>query len=353
MNTKILLVIAITLCISCKKEKQNVIPTAKTLEIKGGDMSYLPEIRQSGVVFKNADNLPEDMLVTLKNSGANVVRLRLFKDPAEPNSGYNTVKFLAAEIKNRGMKLMLSVHYSDDWADPSKQTKPNAWKSLTFAQLQDSVYAYTYKVVEDMAPDYIQIGNEINNGLLWPDGNLLNLQQMKWLLQKGISAVRDARPDTKIILHYADYEGAASFFAGIAGLDYDIIGLSYYPLWHGKNLTTLQQALTDISTAQRKPIFIAETSYPFTLGWNDWTNNVIGDTSQILTAYPATPTGQKDYLNKIKQITLDVPKAIGFCYWGAEWASVRGPQASNGSTWENQAFWDFDNKSLPVLEVYK
>lgn len=340
--------------ISCSGSDENtpVTPT-KTLEIKGADLSFLPEVRSSGIAVYNAQNQAEDMLTTLKNAGVNTIRLRLWKNPSTSTSNFLTVKTLTKEIQSKGMKVLLTVHYSDSWADPSQQTKPTEWNSLTFIQLQDAVYNYTKQIITEINPDYIQIGNEINNGFLWNEGNISNFSQFKTLLQKGISAVRETNSKTKIILQFAGHEDANSFFSKISNLDYDIIGLSYYPMWHGKSLTDLQQNLTTISNTQNKPIFIAETSYPFTLNWNDYTNNIIGLNSQILPEFPATETGQKDYLNKIKSIVTAVPKGIGFCYWGTEWISYKGATATNGSPYENQAFWDFNYKALPVLEVYK
>jgi arabinogalactan endo-1,4-beta-galactosidase len=263
------------------------------------------------------------------------------------------VKNLSEEIKGLGLKVILTVHYSDSWADPAKQTKPAQWQGIPFNQLLDSVYVYTKKIISEIDPDYIQIGNEINSGLLWPDGNISNISQMKQILQKGITAVRETNTSTKIIIHYAGIENADWFFSNISELDYDLIGVSYYPIWHGKNLDSLKQILTSISNNQNKSVFIAETSYPFTLGWNDWTHNIVGLESQLLPQFPATPSGQKEFLLKIKEIISEVPKGIGFCYWGAEWVSYKGSTATDGSSWENQAFWDFENKSLPVLEVYK
>lgn len=353
-NKYCIFLLAVTVFVSCSKEAETeLIISEKVLEIKGADLSFLPEIRQSGVVLKNAANQPEDMLLTLKNSGVNVIRLRLWKNPTEINSNFSSVKNLAKEIQNLGMKVLLSVHYSDTWADPGKQTKPVQWQGIPFNQLKDSVYLYTKKIVSQINPEYIQLGNEINPGFMWPEGHISKLAQFKELLQKGTSAVRETNSRTKIIIHYAGFENANQFYTSISNVDYDIIGLSYYPMWHGKNLETLKQNLITISNTHNKPIFIAETSYPFTLGWNDYTNNVIGLESQILPQFSATPKGQKDFLTAIKEIINDVPKGIGFCYWGGEWVSFKGNTASNGSSWENQAFWDFENKSLPVLDCFK
>jgi arabinogalactan endo-1,4-beta-galactosidase len=353
MRNLICLFLAVCTFFSCSKnEETSPVSNNKLLEIKGADMSFLPEIRRSGKVFYSQKGEAEDMLLTLKKAGVNVIRLRIWKKPSEAASNFETVKNLAKEIRGLGMKTLITVHYSDSWADPSQQSKPTEWKDLNFNQLKDSVYQYTRQIMSEISPDYIQVGNEINNGLLWPDGSLSNLSQMKTLLRAAITAVRDTKPTSKIIIHYAGISNAQWFFATLSDLDYDLIGISYYPMWHGKDLGLLQQTLVSLSETNNKSIFIAETSYPFTLSWNDWTNNLIGLDSQILPDFPPTPQGQKDFLLKIKQICQAVPKGIGFCYWGSEWVSYKGNQATDGSSWENQAFWDFENKALPIVEGY-
>jgi arabinogalactan endo-1,4-beta-galactosidase len=337
---------------ACNKPSA-VNTVVQPLALRGADMSYLPEVRASGQVFYNAAGQGQDMLLTLKNAGANLVRLRLWKDPASPTSGLPTVKALCDEVRGMGLKTMVTIHYSDTWADPGHQTLPAAWQSLGNSQLNDSLYAYTRQVVAALNPDYIQVGNEINNGFLWPNGNAANLAGMKALLQTAIRAVRDAAPATKIIIHYAGADGAPAFFANLADLDYDVIGISYYPQWHGKNIALIKQSLIGLSQSNRQSILLAETAYPFSLGWNDFTNNVLGLTSQILPDYPPTPQGQKDFLLQMKAMMAEVPKGLGFCYWGSEWVSYKGNTATNGSSWENQVFWDFGNRALPVLDAYR
>ena len=315
-------------------------------------MSFLQEVRASGKVFYNRAGVAEDMLQTLRGAGANTVRLKLWYDPATAEARFATVKALAAEVRAAGMKVLLTVHYSDTWADPAHQTKPQAWQSLGFEQLQDSVWAYTTAIMREIKPDYIQIGNEINDGFLWEEGRRANSEQFKTLLQKGIAAVRAYDADTKIILHFAGTVGAIDFFEEMRGLDYDLIGLSYYPLWHGRELSVLEQTLGDLGEAFDKPVFIAETSYPFSFGWNDWTNNIIGSQEQILPEFAATPDGQKAYFQKILSFSETVPNVVGACYWGAAWVSYKGDTATNGSTWENQALWDFEGRALPILEAF-
>jgi arabinogalactan endo-1,4-beta-galactosidase len=356
MNTfyKLFFLLSI-LSISCSKSPKVITPTppSKFLSIKSVDASFIPEIRLLGIVTKNQAGQPEDMLTTLKKEGVNTIRLRLWKDPVDAHSGFNEVKNFAQEIKSQGMKVWITVHYSDTWADPGAQQKPAAWSASSFTQLKDSVYAYTKKIIAEINPDYIQIGNEINAGFLWPEGNISNLTQMTDLLKQGIKAVRDQSPQTKIMLHYAGHENAVSFYAALSTLDYDIIGLSYYPLWHGKNLDQLQSNLNTLSSQFNKDIVIAETAYPFSFGWNDYTNNVIGLSSQILTEYPATVQGQKDFLTRMKTIVLNTPKGTGLCYWGAEFIAFKGNISTNCSPWENQALWDFNNQALPAISVFK
>ncbi len=341
------------LILSCNKQQILNSNTAINTIIKGVDASFIPEIRETNLVFYNTNNVKEDMLLTLKNAGVNTIRLRIWNNPTNTHSSLNEVKTFAAEVKKLGMKVWLTVHYSDTWADPGAQTKPANWSNLSLIQLNDSVYFFTKNIVEEINPDYIQIGNEINNGFLWPEGSTNNMNQTIALLKSGVKAVRETNSNSKIIIHHAGCNNTEWFFNQIKLVDYDIIGISYYPMWHGKSLDTLQMQLNSLNTNFNKPTIIAETSYPFTFGYNDWTNNIIGDSSQILPQFNATESGQKAYLQSILNISKLAKNCLGFCYWGAEYVSFKGNQANNGSSYENQAFWNFNNKALPVLEVFK
>lgn len=347
-----LLVTLSVILLACTKPAKETPPPDAAIEMNGVDMSLLPDLRQSGVVLYNANREPEAPLQTLKRAGVNTIRLRLWKNPVVSGSDFATVERLSRECKAMGFKILLTVHFSDTWADPGQQATPQQWQQLSFGQLADSVYAYTKFVMEQIAPEYIQIGNEINDGLLWPQGRRANLAQMKQLLNKAIQAVRTTNRNTKIMLHYAGFEDAVAFYTALTDLDYDLIGLSYYPLWHGKSIEALRQTLTTLYTRFGKKISIVETAYPFTLGWNDWTNNILGLDNQLITGIPASPEGQKIFLNQVASLAKAVPGCIGFCYWGGEWVSFRGSTATDGSPWENQALWDFSNTALPVWEVF-
>jgi arabinogalactan endo-1,4-beta-galactosidase len=338
---------------SCDKSEPIVPPVIVELPsyLKACDLSFLPEMRLDGVAFKNTEGQLEDPLETLKKQGMNAVRLRLWNG----QNGLNTlenVKTYSDEIKSKGLLTWITVHYSDTWADPGSQTKPASWSNASFEVLKDSIYEFTYKAVLKLKPDYIQIGNEINSGLLWPEGHSNNSFQMRALLAEGIRACRNASPATKIIIHYAGYQYASIFYAGLQNLNYDIIALSYYPIWHGKDMKDLENKMIDLKETYKKEVIIAETSYPFTFDWADWTNNIIGGNNQIVPTIPATADGQKVFLttlnNHIKQA-----EGFGWCYWGAEWVASKGDQASNGSSWENQALWDFDFKALPAVTTFK
>ncbi|MEY2739680.1 MAG: hypothetical protein RL259_1589 [Bacteroidota bacterium] len=337
--------------VSCSKEEE----ATKTLPfIKAADMSYLPLIESEGTVLYNNQLVAEDALQTLKKSGCNTIRIRLWHSPSDHHSGFNEVKLLAQRVKSLGMKVWLTVHYSDTWADPGQQSKPSAWNNLSFNLLKSQFEQYTQQIVTQIHPDIIQIGNEINNGFVFPEGNLANNEsQFLSLLASASNVIRTQSPSTKIMLHYAGIQGAFWFFSKTAAIDYDYIGLSYYPVWHGTDLNLLQQTLTSLGQTYSKKVLIAETSYPFTLGWNDWTNNVLGQTNQLHPNYPATLDGQKNFLEQIKTTIQQTPNGVGFCYWGAEWIAFRGTQASNGSSWENQALWDFNHKSVPAMTIFK
>lgn len=327
-------------------------PISEKFIFKAADLSFLPDIEASGAVFYNQAGQMEDMLTTLKEAGMNAVRIRLWHSPANGISGFEEVKAFAEKVKDKGLKVWLTVHYSDTWADPGNQQPPAVWDNLEINTLSDSMYAYTSKIIQQISPDYIQIGNEINHGMLWPLGNSQNMDNLIQLLKSGEKAVRDNSSTCKIIMQYAGTEGAEWFFNAINEIDFDIIGISYYPNWHGKDLVILENDLQHLAAVMLKPVMIAETSYPFTFEWNDWTNNVIGGPDKIIPGIPASEAGQLSFMKEIKRISTSNSQLIGFAYWGGEWISYKGPQATNGSSFENQAFYDFNNQALPVIEVF-
>jgi arabinogalactan endo-1,4-beta-galactosidase len=351
MKKTIVLIVFATL-FSCSKSDSTTPPVEEVTFIRGADLSYLPLIEGEGTTYKHNGQI-EDPIITLKNAGCNAIRIRLWQNPSFGHSGLAEVKTLAARVKQAGLKVWLTVHYSDTWADPANQTKPVAWQGLSFGDLKNTISSYTTQIMTEIAPDIIQIGNETNDGMLWPDGRLTtNESQFLELLSSASTAVRNQSATTKIMLHFAGTTGADWFFNKVAAIDYDYIGLSYYPVWHGKSLTTLQDTMNSLGQLYQKKVLIAETAYPFTFGYNDYTNNIVGLQSQIIDTYPASAQGQQDYLTALKNTVKQSTYGFGFCYWGAEWIAFRGPTATNGSSWENQALWDFNKNALPVLNAF-
>ena len=323
--------------------------------IRGADLSFLPEIEQANTPFFTAGGTQKTMLDILQENGCNTVRVRLWYHPATGVSSLKEVAAFASRLKQHNLKLLLCIHYSDNWADPGKQAIPAAWSALALNDLADSVYHYTRQALAATKPEYVQIGNEINNGFLWEKGIFKNEVGFITLLKSGIKATRETSPATQLIIHFAGFTGADTFFSVLKNnaVDFDIAGLSYYPLWHGKSMDSLQTAMQNLVTLTQKPVMIAETSYPFTLGSNDNTGNIIGLSNQISPDFPASPQGQLDFMSSLVKRVKSIPKGIGFCYWGGEWVAFKGKNATDGSPYENQALFDFNNKALPVQQVFK
>jgi arabinogalactan endo-1,4-beta-galactosidase len=357
MKKAIQLLISLILVASCSEDNtiDKVPDNSNSTFISGVDISSYPEIALSNPTFYDFDGKQKDFFTILQTNGINTIRLKLWVNPVNEHSSFNEVKQFSKFLKSKGFKIWLTLHYSDTWADPGSQETPSAWKGLDFITLKDSVYTYTKKVVKEIDPNYIQIGNEINSGILHPYGHISNnFENFIKLIQTGVSAVRANSKECEIILHFAGIEGSEWFFNQVNPIDYDIIGLSYYPIWHGKSLANLKSTMRTLSETKNKKILIAETAYPFTLQWNDWTHNVVGQNDQlILPDYPATIEGQKKFIDEIKSIVKSTKNGIGFCYWGAESIAWKGSQSTNASSWENQALFDFSNKALPVLTEFR
>jgi arabinogalactan endo-1,4-beta-galactosidase len=356
--------------ISCQKNNsstQNITVAAQpALTYRGADLSTLPEIESAGTVFYNAAGQAKDALTILQQSGMNLVRLRLWHTPATAHCNLNEVETMAQRIKAAGINWWLDFHYSDTWADPGTQTIPLAWQSLSYNLLLDSVYAYTLQVMNELKaknclPLIVQIGNETNSGMLWDKGRVGGSFDTNWpnyaaLVNKSIAAIKAVDPGIKIMLHFAGTSGATWFFNNVKtqGIPFDIIGISYYSWWHNRTLTELQTDLDALATTFNKDIFIAETAYPFTLAWNDNTNNVVGSSTTLLTGYAASAEGQLRYLTDLRTTIHNIAgnHGIGFCYWSPDWVAFRGPASTNGSAWENLTLFDFGNKVLPAVSAF-
>ena len=353
---KIKYILIISLFISCQDEvsNDNLGNQNSSSIISAVDISDYPKVSGFNPTFYDENNNEISFINSLIQNGVNTIRLRIWVNPIDESSSLDEVKEFSNELKSLGFKIWVTPHFSDTWAHPGQQQTPSDWASLSFEELKNQVYTYTSQIMNEINPDYIQIGNEINTGILFPHGRIAdNQDQFVELVNEGVNAVRNSSTNAKIILHCAGFESSDWFFNIVNEVDYDVIGISYYPWWHGKSLDDLQNQLSSLSINFEKEILIAETSYPFTLGWNDWTNNNVGlEEHLILPEYPASPQGQKDFIRDVKNLILEVNNGIGFCYWGADRIAWDGETSTNGSTWENQAVFDFENKELPVLQEF-
>lgn len=240
----------------------------------GADISWLPQLEADGKKFyENGSEI--DAIQLLKAHGFNAIRLRLFVDPGNdqgysPGKGFCDLSHtlaMAKRVKEAGMDLLLDFHYSDYWADPQQQYKPQVWSTLSFDILKDTVKAYTTRVLlafrqQGTMPAMVQVGNEINHGMLWPDGHISNPDQLAALLKAGIEGVHAADPSIPVMLHIAlgGQNTEAVFWLDnmiARGVQFDIIGLSYYPRWHG-TLKDLNLNLRDLAERYNKPLNVVE-----------------------------------------------------------------------------------------------
>ena len=266
--------------INKNKKSENQFPGTTSLKpvekILGADISFLPELEARGIKFSDK-GIEKDAIEILKDHGFNYIRLRLFVDPAN-DSGYSPKKGfcdlqhtleMAKRIKKAGMKFLLDFHYSDTWADPGKQYKPSAWKGLSFTELSNKIYEYTKQVLSALKaqgtlPDMVQTGNEINHGMIWPEGNIQHPDSLALLLKSAIAAVKDIDKNIIIMLHIAlggQNDESESFLDNMInrGVAFDVIGESYYPKWHG-TLQNLETNLTALEEKYKKPAIVAEYS---------------------------------------------------------------------------------------------
>jgi arabinogalactan endo-1,4-beta-galactosidase len=346
------------------------------LKMRGVDISSLPKVEDHEGVFRDDAGRPQDVFRILADHGVNYVRLKLWHSPA---SGYNTlhrVKAMAQRIRAADMGFLLNIHYSDTWADPAKQFKPAAWNDLGYDQLAEAVYGYTKDVIADLMeqgtePDIVQIGNEIPNGMLWDigkldrelDGSSEQFTALSGLLKAGIAGVKDSGATAKIMLHLdkgGDNDLYRWWFDGVIaqGVEFDLIGLSFYGYWHGE-LADLANNLCDLAHRYNKGLVLVETSYPHTLQDQDGFENVIHQEDQLAAGYPATVEGQTAWLRDLGQVVGGTPNGLGkgVFYWEPAWLGLPGcgwdpDEPASGNEWENQALFDFEGKALSSLDVF-
>ena len=245
--------------------------------IKGMDVSSLKELEELGAKYYK-DGQEKELLEILKEYGVNSIRLRLWNDPYSESgvpygAGTNDLKtttVLAKRVLAKGMGFLLDLHYSDFWADPGKQRIPKAWRGMDVPQLEQAVYEYTRQVLlslkeHEVFPTMIQVGNELSNGLLWPYGKVPQYDNIARFLNAGIRAVRSVDPDLPVMLHLDNGGNNALYREWFdefmkRGEEFEVIGLSYYPFWHG-TLQDLEDNMHDISARYGKELIVAEVSH--------------------------------------------------------------------------------------------
>ena len=334
----------------------------------GADLSYVNEMEDCGAIYKDSEGTVTDVYQIFRDEGANLVRVRLWHNPDWTNySNYNDVKETIQRAKSKGLKVLLDFHYSDTWADPSKQEIPAAWVNEinNTPELGQLLYDYTYTTLEQLSndnllPDIVQVGNEIN-GMILQQGELvwpIDWERNSALINKGIEAVRaisTAKGKTiEVMLHIAQPENGLWWFEQATSngvTDFDWIGLSYYPIWSDYDLNEVQTPLSTLINTYNKKLMIVETAYPFTLDNADSANNILG-ADALTGGFPATQQGQLDYLNQLKQI-IENAGGQGLVYWEPAWVSTGCSTLwAQGSHWDNATLFDQTGKATLGMQFY-
>lgn len=365
--------------------------------IKGMDVSSVLAEEASGVKYYNENGEEEDLFKILADSGVNYIRVRVWNHPFDDegngfgggNCDVNTAKEIGKRAAQYGMKLLVDFHYSDFWADPKKQKCPTAWNKTSTEKKAELLYDYTIEsllAIIDAGADVgmVQVGNEINNGI----SSVKDVDEILMLVSSGCNAVRkvasDKKKDIKIAVHYTEIDGKEDTIAHAqdladAKVDYDVFGVSYYPYWHG-TLDNMEDVLSTLKKQFGKDTCILETSYCYTTEDGDCSVNSVAE-EDCLEDYPVSVQGQATIIRDIMARANDAG-AIGVFYWEGAWVPVGDEFESNqklweqygsgwassyaqvydpldagkyygGSSWDNQAMFDFEGKKLSSLDVFK
>ena len=312
----------------------------------GADLSFLKQAEERGTVFKDNGQTKPGLQI-FKDHGYNWIRLRLFHTPTRLPNNLDYTIALAGEAKKLGFKFLLNYHYSDTWADPGKQFIPKAWEGKSHTELVQAVFEYTRDTIiafrdAGVLPDMVQPGNEIINGMLWPDGKLPdNWDNFAELMKAGINGVDAGRGNAqrpRIMIHIdrgGDKKRTKAFFDKwhSYGVDYDVIGQSYYPWWHG-SLLDLRENLIFMANEYQKDIILVEVAY-------NWRPAEYKDKSA---PFPETPEGQQQFLDEVHRLVLSTPgnRGKGVFWWEP---AVAGGLRSRG-------MFDDDGNALPVITVF-
>ena len=337
----------------------------------GADLSYVNEMEDCGGVYRDKGK-KVDAFNFFSEKGSNIVRLRLWHTPTF--NKYSSLVDVAKSIKRAkdfNQTILLDFHYSDNWADPSKQIMPKAWQNIKSLNiLGDSVYNYTLSTLnyfnqKNLTPEIVQIGNETNIGIIQnPDSasdGPINWKRNAFLLNKGLEAVatfnKNNNAKVETMLHIAQPENAEPWFADAKKngvINFDWIGLSYYPKWSKYDMDQLENTMKSLKSTYSKRVMIVETGYPYSNKEFDKANNMLmGDAA--LKNYPVSPEGQLSFMLDLKSKCKSAG-AEGIVYWEPAWISTGcKTQWGVGSHWENAAFFDAanGNEALPVFKYFQ
>ena len=333
----------------------------------GHDLSFAIQETAVGNSFTDRGRtaLPEQILA---DHGANFVRLRLWLDPPGGYSNLASVLAMAKRARAAGMRILLDFHYSDFWADPATQNTPVAWQGQDLATLATTVRTYTRDVLTALVAqgtpaDMVQIGNEIRNGMLWPTGWADAWSGAGWdnlgtLLRAGVAGAADAPGRTpRIVIHFdqgGDNAFSRVFFDRVVeqAVPFDVIGLSYYPFWHG-TITQLRTNIDDLSARYDRDVMIVETQYGWTIENGDSLGNFLWQQSQVIPGYPATPGGQLAFVSDLVSALAAVPggRGAGIFYWQPEWIPGVGWTPGAGTPNDNLTMFNFAGQALPSVQL--
>lgn len=339
------------------------------LALRGVDVSSLARGEEHGLVLRDRTGMPSDPLTLLRDHGVNTVRLRAWVEPPGGWCGLGQVAKTARRAEALGLAVLLDLHFSDGWADPGRQEKPAAWRGLAFPDLEAAVAGHARAACESLlaagvTPRLVQLGNEVDDGLLWPDGRAsIDPDRTARLLAAAAEGVRAASPTSQVMLHVTGRDTTAIRWLldalGSRGVTWDMTGISYYPRFHG-DLDHLAAVLAFVARRYERPVVVVETAYPFTLAGADAEENVVHDVDGLVPGIPATPAGQAAYLARLAAVLRHVPgnRARGFVWWEGTWLATPGNgwdprDPASGDPWENQALFDFTGRPLPALEEFR
>jgi arabinogalactan endo-1,4-beta-galactosidase len=346
---------------------------SRALSVRGADLSFLPQLEEAGVRYRDLAGRVRPAEQILAREGANHLRIRVWVNPPAGYTDKARALGLARRAKRAGLKIVLDPHYSDFWADPGKQPIPAGWPT-DLAGLTEKVYSYTRDLVREFAAqgtpvDIFQMGNEITAGILWPVGQLYPADgTQRWaefatLLKAGIAGARRGagRHPLRVMLHI-DRGGKLGdtrwFFDNITAqqVPFDIIGQSYYPMWHG-SLAELQANLEDSVARYAKPVLLAEIAYPWTFEDGDGRGNIVTADAVLpdMDRFPVTPRGQAAFYQAVREVLAGIPggNGLGFLAWEPEWVPGVGWQPGAEASNDNLTQFDFTGHALPSIRAYR